>query len=60
MKGIELNNMEELKYMTIKNVVSGRTTKNRAEAILGLTRWQIDRLIVKYNLSGKRRNHRRK
>ena len=38
MKGIELNNMEELKYMTIKNVVSGRTTKNRAEAILGLTR----------------------
>ena len=53
MKGIELNDMEELKYKTIKNVVSGRTTKKRAEAKLGLTRRQIDRLIIKYNLSGK-------
>ena len=53
MKGIKLNDREELKYMTIKNVVSGRTTKKRAEAILGLTRRQIDRLVIKYNLSGK-------
>ena len=46
MKGIKLNGIEELKYITIKNVVSGRTTKKHAEAILELTRRQIDRLIM--------------
>ena len=41
MKGIKLNDLEELKYRTIKNVVSGRTTKKCAEVILGLMHLSI-------------------
>ena len=54
MKGIYLNEMEKLKYTTIKNVVSGRTTKKRASAILNLSLRQIDRLVKKYNNLGKK------
>ena len=53
MIGIILNIMEELKYKTIKNVVSGRTTKKRAESILNLSPRQINRLIIKYKTCGK-------
>ena len=55
MKGIYLNEMEKLKYTTIKNVVSGRTTKKRASAILNLSLRQIDRLVKKYNNLGEKR-----
>lgn len=45
--------MEKEKYRIIKNVVSGRTTKQRASALLNLSTRQINRLIHKYKIEGK-------
>ena len=53
MKGIALNAMENNKYHVIKNVVSGRTTKQRASVILNLSIRQINRLVATYKIEGK-------
>ncbi len=53
MKGIMLKDMENLKYKTIKNVVSGRTTKERASVLLDLSIRQINGLVKVYKENGK-------
>ncbi len=53
MKGIALTDMEDIKYKIIKNVVSGRTTKQRASVLLDLSIRQINRLVIVYNEYGK-------
>ena len=48
---LKLNELE--KYLTIKKLVENKGNKNRAAAKLGCSRRTIDRLIAKYNDSGK-------
>ena len=53
MRKVDLRMNELEKYNTIKNVVYGKTSKNRAQIELGISRRQIDRLILKYKEFGK-------
>ena len=53
MKKVELTMNELERYRVIKNVVSGKTTKQRAEVVLNLSRRQINRLIIRYKEKGK-------
>ena len=51
---MELSSKEKEKYQTIKKVVEGKMPKADAEAILKLTRRQINRLVIKFKDEGER------
>ncbi len=53
MRKVELRMNEQEKYDVIKNLVEKNGNKNRAAKKLGITRRQIDRLIVTYKEKGK-------
>ena len=53
MRKVELRMDEEEKYNVIKELVDHKGNKNRAAKKLGLSRRQIDRLIIKYKEKGK-------
>lgn len=53
MKEVILRMNEDEKYKTIKELVDHNGNKNRAARKLGLSRRQIDRLIIKYKEKGK-------
>ena len=53
MRKVELRMNEQKKYEVIKELVDHNGNKNRAAITLGITRRQIDRLIVKYKKNGK-------
>ena len=53
MRKDELRMNEQMKYEVIKDLVDHNGNKNRASRKLGLSRRQIDRLIVKYQENGK-------
>ena len=48
-----MTDMEEKKYEVIGKVIEGLITKSEAEEELSLSRRQINRLIIKYNVEGK-------
>ena len=53
MRKVELRMNEKEKYDVIKELVDHNGNKNRASKKLGLSRRQIDRLIIKYKEKGK-------
>ena len=53
MRKVELRMNEQEKYKVIKELVDHNGNKNRASKKLGISRRQIDRLIVKYKEKGK-------
>ena len=53
MRKVELRMNEKEKYEVIKELVDHNSNKNRASKKLGLSRRQIDRLIIKYKEKGK-------
>ncbi len=53
MRKVELRMNEQKKYEIIKDLVDHNGNKNRAAMKLGISRRQIDRLIIKYNEKGK-------
>ena len=53
MKEVKLRMSEQEKYKVIKELVDHNGNKNRASKKLGLSRRQIDRLIIKYKENGK-------
>ena len=53
MKEVKLRMNEQEKYNVIKELVDHNCNKNRASKKLGLSRRQIDRLIIKYREKGK-------
>ena len=53
MRKVELRMNEQEKYEVIKELVDHNRNKNRAAKKLGLSRRQIDRLIIKYKEKGK-------
>ena len=53
MRKVELRMKEKEKYDVIKELVDHNGNKNRASQKLGLSRRQIDRLIIKYKERGK-------
>ena len=53
MKEVKLRMNEQEKYEVIKELVDHKGNKNRASKKLGLSRRQIDRLIIKYKENGK-------
>ena len=53
MRKVELRMNEKLKYETIKELVDHKGNKNRAAKKLGISRRQVDRLIIKYKEKGK-------
>ncbi len=53
MRKVELRMNEQKKYEVIKELVDQKGNKNRASKKLGISRRQIDRLIVKYKEKGK-------
>ena len=53
MRKVELRMNEKEKYEVIKELVDHNGNKNRASKKLGLSRRQIDRLIIKYKEKGK-------
>ena len=53
MRKVNLRMNEFEKYTTIKNLVNNNGRKNRAALKLGLSKRQIDRLIIKYKEKGK-------
>ena len=53
MRKVELRMNEQLKYNVIKELVDHNGNKNRASKKLGLSRRQIDRLIIIYKERGK-------
>ena len=53
MKEVKLRMKEQEKYDVIKELVDHKGNKNRASKKLGLSRRQIDRLIIKYKENGK-------
>lgn len=53
MRKVELRMNEQIKYETIKELVDHNGNKNRAAKKLGISRRQIDRLIIKYKENGK-------
>lgn len=53
MRKVELRMNEQKKYEVIKELVDHNGNKNRASKKLGISRRQIDRLIIKYKEKGK-------
>lgn len=53
MKEVKLRMKEQEKYDVIKELVDHKGNKNRAAMKLGISRRQIDRLIIKYKEKGK-------
>ena len=53
MKEVKLRMNEQEKYEVIKELVDHNGNKNRASKKLGISRRQIDRLIIKYKEGGK-------
>ena len=53
MKEVELKMNEQEKYKIIKKLVDHNGSKNRASKKIGISRRQIDRLIIKYKEKGK-------
>ena len=53
MRKVELRMNEKEKYEVIKELVDHNGNKNRASKKLGISRRQIDRLIIKYQEKGK-------
>ena len=53
MRKVELRMNEKEKYEVIKELVDHNGNKNRADKKLGISRRQIDRLIIKYKEKGK-------
>ena len=53
MRKVELRMNEQKKYDVIKELVDHNGNKNRAAMKLGISRRQIDRLIIKYKMNGK-------
>ena len=53
MRKVELRMNELEKYEVIKELVDHNGNKNRAAKKLGISRRQIDRLIIKYKEKGK-------
>jgi len=53
MRKVELRMNEKEKYEVIKELVDHNGNKNRASKKLGISRRQIDRLIIKYKETGK-------
>src|SRR5574344_1066222 len=53
MRKVELRMNEQEKYDVIKELVDHNGNKNRASKKLGISRRQIDRLIIKYKEKGK-------
>lgn len=53
MRKVELRMNEQEKYEVIKDLVDHNGNKNRASKKLGISRRQIDRLIIKYKEKGK-------
>ena len=53
MRKVELRMNEQKKYEVIKELVDHNGNKNRASKKLGISRRQIDRLIIKYKENGK-------
>ena len=53
MKEVKLRMNEQEKYNVIKELIDHNGNKNRASKKLGLSRRQIDRLIIKYREKGK-------
>jgi transposase len=53
MKEVKLRMNEQEKYEVIKELVDHKGNKNRAAMKLGISRRQIDRLIIKYKENGK-------
>ena len=53
MRKVELRMKEQEKYEVIKELVDHNGNKNRASKKLGISRRQIDRLIIKYKEKGK-------
>ena len=53
MRKVELRMKEQEKYEVIKELVDHKGNKNRACKKLGISRRQIDRLIIKYKEKGK-------
>ncbi len=53
MRNVELRMNEQEKYEVIKELVDHNGNKNRAAKKLGISKRQIDRLIIKYKEKGK-------
>ena len=53
MRKVELRMNELEKYNVIKDLVDHNGNKNRASKKLGISRRQVDRLIIKYKENGK-------
>ena len=53
MKKVKLRMKEKEKYDVIKELVDYNGNKNRAAMKLGISRRQVDRLIIKYKKKGK-------
>ena len=53
MRKVELRMNEQEKYKAIKELVEHNGNKNRASKKLGISKRQIDRLIIKYKEKGK-------
>ena len=53
MRKVELRMNELLKYKIIKELVDRNGNKNRAAQKLGISRRQVDRLIITYKEKGK-------
>ena len=53
MKEVKLRMKEQEKYDVIKELVDHNGNKNRAAKKLGISRRQVDRLIIKYKEKGK-------
>lgn len=53
MRKVILNMQENEKYLTIKKVVEGKTSKKRAAVHLNVTLRHINRMIIKYKEQGK-------
>ena len=53
MRKVELKMNEQEKYKVIKELVDHNGNKNRASQKLGISRRQVDRLIIKYKEKGK-------
>ena len=53
MKEVKLRMNEQEKYDVIKELVDHNGNKNRATMKRGISRRQVDRLIIKYNEKGK-------
>ena len=53
MRKVELRMNEQEKYKVIKELVEHNGNKNRASKKLGISKRQIDRLIIKYKENGK-------